>query len=292
MVNPGYKKSEVQLQAASLEANSQHPLAQAIAGLSKERLKVEGFKSLPGEGVEGVINHKKVQIVSPDYIDRNGMDSRQADIKELKSKSNTVVMVLIDNKVAAAISLSDTIRENAKQTISELQSLGIKTYMLTGDSRNVAIGVSSQLGLDGYFAEMLPDQKSAKIKELQDQGLRVAMVGDGVNDAPALALADVGIAIGAGTDVAVESAGIILVKSDPRDVVTAIRYAKATYRKMIQNLIWATGYNIVAIPLAAGVLYGAGILISPAVGGIFMSLSTIIVAINARFLKVTRGQYE
>jgi len=288
VVKQGYKKGEVQKLAASLEANSQHPIAQAIADLSKDNYKVTNFKSLPGEGVEGVINNQKVQIVSPGYIDRNGMDSRQAAIEGLDSGSNTVVLLLIDNKVAAAISLSDALRENAQETIDELKTMGIKTYMLTGDSRQAASNIADKLGIDDYFAEMLPNQKSEKIKELQDQGLSVAMVGDGVNDAPALALADVGIAIGAGTDVAVETADLILVKSDPKNVVTAIRYAKATYRKMQQNLLWATGYNIIAIPLAAGVLYGAGVLISPAIGGVFMSLSTIIVAVNAKLLNVKK----
>ncbi|MGO1819420.1 MAG: HAD-IC family P-type ATPase, partial [Senegalia sp. (in: firmicutes)] len=182
--------------------------------------------------------------------------------------------------------LSDRIREESYDAIKRLKEEGIKTWMLTGDNEKTAKQVSEELGLDGYFAEVLPDQKQEKIKELQSEGRFVAMTGDGVNDAPALAQADVGIAIGSGTDVAAETADIILVNSNPQDVVTLIDFGKATYRKMIQNLIWATGYNVFAIPLAAGVLYSIGIVISPAVGAVLMSISTIVVAINAKLLKV------
>ena len=195
------------------------------------------------------------------------------------------MFVIIDNNLTGAIALADIIREESKEAIKQLKELGIKPMMLTGDNKQVAKWVATELELDDYFAEVLPDKKSEKIKEVQNRGLVVAMTGDGVNDAPALAQADVGIAIGAGTDVAVESADIILVKNNPKDVVSLIKFSRATYKKMIQNLIWATGYNIIAIPLAAGVLYSAGIVLSPALGAVLMSASTVIVAINAKLLK-------
>jgi Cu2+-exporting ATPase len=199
-----------------------------------------------------------------------------------------VVYVLLDGKLVGAIALADIIRPESKEAVQRLKEMGIKTMMLTGDNRQVAKWVADELGLDDYFAEVLPHEKAAKLKEVQARGLTVAMTGDGVNDAPALAQADVGIAIGAGTDVAVETADIILVRSNPLDVFAIIGLAKATYRKMIQNLAWATGYNAFAIPLAAGVLYKYGILLSPAAGAVLMSLSTVIVAINARFLKLEK----
>jgi Cu2+-exporting ATPase len=203
-----------------------------------------------------------------------------------------VVYVLVDGKVAGALALGDIIREESKKAISALKDMGIKCMMLTGDSELVARWVAKELGLDDYFAEVLPQEKSEKVKEVQARGLVVAMTGDGVNDAPALAQADVGIAIGAGTDVAVETADIVLVKSNPLDAVAIIGLAKATYAKMVQNLAWATGYNAFAIPLAAGVLYKYGILLSPAMGAVLMSLSTVIVAVNAKFLKIRKDVPE
>lgn len=202
------------------------------------------------------------------------------------NRGKTVVFVIVDGKPVGAVALGDKVRAESAEAVDKLHKMGIKVYMLTGDNQEVAKAVAEELNLDGYFAEVLPHQKSEKIGELQNQGFVVAMVGDGVNDAPALVQAEVGIAIGAGTDVAIESADIVLVKNDPRDVVTGINLAKATYRKMVQNLAWATGYNVFAIPLAAGVLYSLGVLLSPAIGAVLMSLSTVIVAINARFLKV------
>jgi len=199
-----------------------------------------------------------------------------------------LVFVLIDGKLIGLIELSDRIREDSFEAIKRLKKEGIKCRMLTGDNKDVAKEVADELELDGFFAEVLPHEKQLKIKELQDKGEVVAMTGDGINDAPALAQADVGIAIGSGTDVAAETADIILVNSNPKDVLSLILFGKATYRKMVQNLFWATGYNVIAIPLAAGVLYGAGIIISPAVGAILMSMSTVIVAINAGFLRVKR----
>ena len=195
---------------------------------------------------------------------------------------------MVDGELNGAIALADIIRPESKQAISMLNKMGIKTMMLTGDNEKVAEWVSRELGIDEYFAEVLPQEKVAKIKEVQSRGLVVAMTGDGVNDAPSLAQADVGIAIGAGTDVAVETADIVLVKSNPLDAVAIIGLARATYRKMVQNLAWATGYNVVAIPLAAGVLYYYGVLLTPALGAVFMSVSTVIVAINSRFLKIAQ----
>lgn len=192
----------------------------------------------------------------------------------------------MDDKLTAAFALADIIRDESKEAIKQLKEMGIKPMMLTGDNKQVAKWVADELGLDDYFAEVLPDKKSEKIKEVQSRGIVVAMTGDGVNDAPALAQADVGIAIGAGTDVALETADIILVKSNPQDVVALIKFANATYKKMIQNIIWATGYNVIAIPLAAGVLFSYGLILSPAVGAVLMSFSTVIVAINARLLKI------
>lgn len=196
-----------------------------------------------------------------------------------------MVYVLVDEQVAGAIALADIIRAESREALRRLKRQGVQTMMLTGDARPVAQWVAGELGLDDYFAEVLPDEKAAKIREVKRRGLRVAMVGDGVNDAPALVEADIGIAIGAGTDVAIESADIVLVRSDPRDVAAILELGRATYRKMIQNLWWAIGYNIVAIPLAAGVLYGLGIVLTPAAGAVLMSASTVIVAINAKLLE-------
>jgi Cu2+-exporting ATPase len=193
---------------------------------------------------------------------------------------------MMDNNLKGAIAIADKIRPESKEAISKLKGMGIKCMMITGDNKQVAKWVADEVGLDEYFAEVLPDKKAEKLKEVQSRGLIVAMTGDGVNDAPALAQADVGIAIGAGTDVAIETADVILTKSNPLDVLAIVSLAKATYRKMMQNLGWATGYNIIAIPLAAGVLFAYGILLTPALGALLMSLSTVIVAVNARFLKV------
>jgi Cu2+-exporting ATPase len=207
-------------------------------------------------------------------------------IDKLAGEGKTVVYILIDDRIRGAIALADIIRDESYEALRRLKEMGIQVMMLTGDAEAVARWVANVLELDDYFAEVLPDQKAEKIKEVRSRGLTVAMTGDGVNDAPALVEADVGIAIGAGTDVAVESADIVLVRSDPRDVTSLVELARATYRKMVQNLWWATGYNVVAIPLAAGVLFGAGIVLSPAAGAVLMSLSTVVVAVNARLLKV------
>jgi Cu2+-exporting ATPase len=274
--------------AASLEAYSEHPIARGIVASSPATLSVEGFKSMPGKGTQGFVKSKKVMVTSPGYLEENDIQVKDKRIDQLISQGKTVVFVLIEGKVAGAIALADIIRPESKEAIARLKEMGVRCMMITGDNRQVARRVAEEVGLDEYFAEVLPDKKAAIIKEVQSRGLLVAMTGDGVNDAPALAQADVGIAIGAGTDVAIETADIILVKSNPLDVLAMVRLARATYRKMLQNLGWATGYNLLAIPLAAGALYSYGILLSPAVGAALMSLSTVIVAINARFLRVTK----
>jgi Cu2+-exporting ATPase len=275
--------------AASLEASSEHPIARGILESAEEKglkLKsVEGFSSIPGKGVEGGMEGKKYLVVSPGYLEEKGIVLKNEKIEELQEQGKTVVFLLEGDRVLGALALADIIRKESREAISKLKDMGIKCLMLTGDNRYVAAWVSRELGLDDYFAEVLPHEKAAKVKEVQKQYI-TGMVGDGVNDAPALAQADVGIAIGAGTDVAIETADIVLVKNDPRDVIDIIRLSRKTYSKMYQNLLWATGYNVFAIPLAAGVLYGYGILLSPAVGAVLMSLSTVIVAINARTLKM------
>lgn len=213
-----------------------------------------------------------------------GVEVGSDEVRKVMEQGKTVVFLLIDGTLVGAIALADRVREESREAVEKLKEMGVRVYMLTGDNSKVARLVSEELGLDGYFAEVLPHEKSKKIAELQGEGT-VAMVGDGINDAPALVQADVGIAIGAGTDVAIESADVILVRNDPRDVVTTIELARATYSKMVQNLAWATGYNAIAIPLAAGILYPLGILLSPAVGAVLMSLSTVIVAVNAKLMR-------
>ncbi len=272
--------------AGSVEQHSEHPIARAISQKAQNRLEVKNFKAIPGKGAQGLVDNRQVMVVSPGYLREKKITVENDVIDELFAQGKTVVFVLIDQVLYGAIALADEIRPESFEAIQSLKKMGIKTIMLTGDNKQVARWVSEELQLDQFFAEVLPNEKAQKVKEVQQQGLIVAMTGDGVNDAPALATADVGIAIGAGTDVAVETADIVLVNSNPLDAVAIISLAKATYRKMIQNLIWATGYNALAIPLAAGVLYGAGIVLSPAMGAVLMSLSTVVVAINARLLKV------
>ena len=283
-----FNEKEILKYAASIESESEHPIAKGIVESSEEKFDLNDFNSIPGKGAEGKVNGKNVKVVSPGYLEENKIEIKEKEkIDKLSGEGKTVVFVLVENKPVGAIALADIIREESKEAIKQLKEMGIKPMMLTGDNKQVAKWVADELQLDDYFAEVLPDRKSAKVKEVQNRGMVVAMTGDGVNDAPALAQADVGIAIGAGTDVAVETADIILVKSNPKDVVSLIKFAKATYGKMVQNLIWATGYNVIAIPLAAGVLYSAGIILSPAIGAVLMSLSTVIVAINAKLLKVS-----
>ena len=284
-----YSEDEVLWLFAGLDKNSEHPIAKAIINEAKNRdinlPPVEKFKAIRGKGTEGMIEGKKISIASPGYIEELGLKIPDT----LKDAEGTVVFLVVSeqdkNILAGAINLTDTIREESPEAVRVLKQEGIKTWMLTGDNESSAKSVSDILKLDGYFSGVLPDQKQEKIKELQSKGEFVAMVGDGINDAPALAQADVGIAIGSGTDVAAETADIILVNSNPKDISSLILFGKATYRKMIQNLAWATGYNIFAIPLAAGALAVYGILLSPAIGAVLMSLSTVVVAINAKLLK-------
>ncbi len=276
--------------AYSLESNSEHPIAKGIVKEAKKRelklQEVQDYQSLPGKGLQGSINSKVIMIVSPGYMVDNAIEFDQQYYKQLAQDGKTVVFVLKEYKLIGIIALSDIVRESAKEAIATLKSLNIQSVMLTGDNQKVAEFVGKQLNIDTIVAEVLPQEKSDKITELKAKGYTVAMSGDGVNDAPALAKADLGIAIGAGTDVAIETADVILVRSDPKDVVNIIKLSKATYKKMLQNLVWASGYNILALPLAAGVLYNQGILINPALGAALMSLSTIIVAINAKLLRV------
>lgn len=278
-------REELLKYAASVEAHSEHPIAKGIVSSADGAFTVQNFKAITGKGAEGIVNGRNVKVVSPGYLKEQNISVNDERIRELSSQGKTVVFVLVDGELKGALALADIVRPESKEAISRLREMGIKCMMLTGDNVQVAKWVSEEIGLDEYFAEVLPDQKSAKVKEVQSRGLIVAMTGDGVNDAPALAQADVGIAIGAGTDVAVETADIILVRSNPLDAVAILGLSRATYGKMVQNLLWATGYNVVAIPLAAGVLYPA-VLLGPALGAVFMSVSTIIVAINARLLKI------
>jgi Cu2+-exporting ATPase len=289
----GYDEENILKLTAALEQSSEHPIAKGIMKraeqLNVKPTKAEEFQAIKGKGVEGIVDGKKVAIVSPGYIKHQEIDVPQG--AEAKA-GVTRVFVRVDSHVIASIGLSDVIRPESHDAIRRLQKRGIKCWMITGDNKETAEAVATELGMDGFFAEVLPDQKQDKVAELQHRGEYVAMTGDGVNDAPALAKAQIGIAIGSGTDVAAETADIILVNSNPQDVTSLILFGQATYRKMIQNLIWATGYNVVAIPLAAGVLYGAGILLSPAIGALLMSLSTVIVAINARLLRVKKSEQE
>ena len=290
----GYKEDDVLRYAAALEFNSEHPIAKGILEKAKEEKitigVVQKFISIPGKGVQGIINGRLIKAVGQNYLREKGIRIENTRISRLLGQGKTIIYVVIEDKIIGAIALADLIRKESKEAIGRLKSMGIKSMMLTGDNRQVAKWVAGELGLDDFFAGVLPHEKSEVIKKVQSQGLSVAMVGDGVNDAPALVQSDVGIAIGAGTDVAIESADIILIRDDPRDVVSIIGLSRATYRKMKQNLMWATGYNIFAIPLAAGVFYNLGILLSPAAGAILMSLSTVIVSINARFLSIKNNQ--
>ncbi len=285
-LDPKLPESEVLRYAAALEIFSEHPIAKAIVEAAEAPAKAEQFRAIPGKGIEGSVDGRSVKVVSPGYLREHGIAFAHDRVTPLFEAGKTVVFVIVDGALVGAIALADIVRAESQEAVAQLRQMGIRSIMLTGDNAQVAAWVARELGLDEYFAEVLPHEKAAKIAELKQRGMVVAMVGDGVNDAPALVAADVGIAIGAGTDVAIESADIVLVRNDPRDVVQIIELARLTYRKMVQNLLWATGYNAITIPLAAGVLYRAGILLSPAVGAALMSLSTVIVALNARFLRL------
>ncbi|GGM36553.1 copper-translocating P-type ATPase [Paraliobacillus quinghaiensis] len=284
-----YDESDVLQVAASLEIQSEHPIARGIVEGAKEREinfdEPEHFESMTGKGLKGIIEGKEVLIVSPGYVQEKQIDYNKEKFNSLSEQGKTVVFVLIDNQLAGMIALADKVRESAERAIKRLKDQNVESQMLTGDNNKVAQWVAKQLNLDQVVAEVLPHEKADKIKEIKKSGKKIAMTGDGVNDAPALANADLGVAIGAGTDVAMETADVVLVRSNPEDVVSILELSKSTYRKMIQNLWWAAGYNIVTIPLAAGILSPIGIVLSPAVGAVLMSLSTIIVAINARLFK-------
>ncbi len=283
-----YSDEELLRLAAAVEQHSEHYIAKGILNKAKEMKvkipKAEKFNSLPGVGLEGIVEGKEIKVTGPNYLKDEGIKAPSVGEDE---GTATLVYVIIKGKVAGYFSFEDQIREESFETIRILKEQGIENLLLTGDNERVAQKVSETLNMDGFMANVLPHEKQEKIKELQQKGHFVAMTGDGINDAPALAQANVGIAIGSGTDVAAETADIILVNSNPKDIANLILFGKATYRKMAQNLAWATGYNVIAIPLAAGVLYNQGIVLSPAIGAVLMSLSTIIVAVNAQLLKKT-----
>lgn len=283
-----YSVNQILQYTASLQQYSEHYISKGVMNKLNENdlelWKSVDFKYEPGIGVSGMVNDKSIFAGGPNYFKKLNIPLPQIP-EEINQQTDTVTFVIIDNELAGIITLADTIRDTSAEAIAELKKMNIKSFLLTGDNEKIAASVSEKLHMDGYMANVLPHQKQEKVRELQNKGEIVAMTGDGVNDAPALAQADVGIAVGSGTDVAAETADIILVNSNPKDVVNIIALGRLTYRKMLQNLAWAVGYNIVAIPLAAGVLY-PHFMLSPAMGAVLMSLSTVIVAINAKMLKV------
>lgn len=284
----GLDEAAVLRLAAGLEASSEHPIARGILRGAEERgiapPAATDFRNLPGEGARATIDGREIEVVSPGTLRRRGIEVADARVTAEHDAGRTVVFVVADGALAGAVALADVVRPESREAVRQLQALGLRCMMLTGDAKPVAEQVGRELGLDEVRAEVLPHQKSEAVQAIQAQGLSVAMVGDGVNDAPALAQSDLGIAIGAGTDVAAEAADIVLVRNDPRDVVAILALARATYARMAQNLAWATGYNVIAIPLAAGVGIPWGVLLTPAVGAALMSLSTVVVAVNARLL--------
>lgn len=294
LVKDGWTDNQALAIALAVEGDSEHPIARGIRQKAEDvevkPAEISNFEAIKGRGIKAEHDGKTVYVGGPRLLEMLDLELTD-DMKVFRQNANdnaqTVVYMVIDNDVVTAFALADVVREESKQAIERLHSMGVEVAMLTGDSEHVANAVARELGIDMVFAEVLPEHKDQKVMELQEQGKKVAMVGDGVNDAPALTRADIGIAIGSGTDVAIESAGIILVQSNPLDVVKIFELSRATYRKMIQNLIWATGYNVLAIPLAAGVLAPIGFILSPAVGAAFMSLSTVVVAINAQLLRRT-----
>lgn len=283
-------KEELLTLAYSIELNSEHPIAKGIVneGKSKEleRLEITDYQNITGKGLMAKVGGRDIRVVSPGYMRSEKISFDDEHYEKLAQEGKTVVFVLEEAKLLGYLALSDIIRYSAKEAVDTLRNMNVESILLTGDNKRVAAYVGEKVGIDKVIAEVLPQEKASKIEKLQTEGRIVGMTGDGVNDAPSLAMADLGIAIGAGTDVAIETADIILVRSNPHDVVNILKLSRATYRKMLQNLAWATGYNIIAIPLAAGVLYNQGIVISPALGAVLMSLSTVIVAINARLLKI------
>jgi len=295
---PGSNGGDLLAHAAAVEANSEHPLARAIVAEAKRQnlpmLQAADFKALPGRGAQARVNGENIVIGGPRLL-TEGKIVLPPELEKLTtswaSEGKTVLYVVAEGRLLGAFAAEDEIRPESKEAVMELHELGIRVAMITGDSKTVADSVARRIGIDEVASEVLPADKAAAVKRFQSGGKRVAMVGDGVNDAPALATADVGIAIGAGTDVAIESAGIVLVRSDPRDVVGAIKLSRATYRKMIQNLVWATAYNLVAIPVAGGLLVRWGLDLPMSIGAVAMSLSTIIVAANAQLLRRLKLQH-
>ncbi len=297
----GTGEDELLAVAGAVEADSEHPLARAIVTAAQERgqgpsgplsgkplRQATGFRSITGRGVEATVDGARVAVGGPALLRQRELevpDELAERIAAWSARGAAVLHVVRDDRIVGALALEDQIRPESRQAVDQLHRLGVRVVMITGDARPVAEAVGAELGIDEVMAEVLPEDKDAKVRELQARGLKVAMVGDGVNDAPALARADVGIAIGAGTDVAMESAGVVLASSDPLAVIGVITLSRAAYRKMLQNLAWGAGYNLAAIPLAAGVLAWAGLTLSPAVGAILMSVSTIVVAANAQLLR-------
>lgn len=288
----GLSSEEALSMAAGLEGDSEHIIAEAIRQYARSQnvrpAPVSNFESLAGRGVKALINGTTYYIGGPRLLEQQGLRvpaALESARQKTESSGQSVIYLANETEIVALFAIADVIREESRQAVQQLHDLGLKVAMLTGDSEAVARSVAQELNIDTYFAQVLPEHKASKVQELQRGGNKVAMVGDGVNDAPALVTADVGIAIGAGTDVAIESAGIILVRSNPLDIVKIIRLSRATYRKMMQNLLWATGYNVVAIPLAMGLLAPVGILLDPAIGAVFMSVSTVVVSINAQLLR-------
>ncbi len=287
----GWDPDAVLAMAAAAEADSEHPIARAIVAAAREAGPVpdgEDFEALTGRGVRAVVDGRIVQVGGPALLEELDIAEPEAlaeTVAQWRDRGGSVLWVVVDDQVVGALTLADEIRPESRNAVEALHQRGATVVLITGDARQVADGVAAELGIDEVFADVLPEDKDAKVAELQNRGLRVAMVGDGVNDAPALARADVGIAIGAGTDVAIESAGVVLASSDPRGVIGVIDLSRATYRKMIQNLVWATAYNLIAIPIAAGVFAFAGLTLPPAAAAVAMSLSTIIVAANAQLLR-------
>ena len=286
----GVSEDELFAIVYAVESNSEHPIAKGIVKEGKRRgmvLKaVTDYQNVTGQGLRAKIDGREILIGSPGYMQSEHINFDVAELEKLSGEGKTVIYILSDHTLLGSIALSDIIRENARTAVDSLREMGIESYMVTGDNKRAADFVARQLEITHVFAEVLPNEKALKVDEIHALGKRVAMTGDGVNDAPALAKADLGIAIGTGTDVAIETADVILVKSNPQDVVNLIKLSRATYRKMVQNLIWATAYNAIALPLAAGVLYNQGVIITPALGAVLMSMSTIIVSVNARLLKV------
>jgi Cu2+-exporting ATPase len=288
----GSDEKEILLLAATLESQSEHPIAKGVVAKAEElgiRLgQVTDFRNITGQGAVAKVDGAELAVVSPGYLEQAGIRVNEPRIAVLATQSKTVVYVLRENRPIGAIALADIVRPESRQAVARLKAMGIQCMMLTGDNRAVAKAVADELGLDDYFAEVLPGQKADKIREIHSRGLTVAMGGDGVNGRAALVEADLGVAVGAGTNVAIESADVVLVRSNPQDVADILWLSRATYRKMVQNLLWATGYNAIAIPLAAGVTANIGFLMSPALGAVFMSASTVIVAINAQLLARAR----